>query len=475
MSEGKLIHIMGTSSNAGKSTITMGICRILSDMGYSVSPFKAMNMSLNSISTPDGYEISRSQWLQAKASRTVADWKINPILLKPEGSGKSQVIFMGKSIGSRTIEDYGKLLRDEARSAVREALKSLLDRYDVVVAEGSGSAAEINLYDRDLANTWLTSEFKGTGILVTNIENGGAFSSLYGTKSLAQFPEVLKYFIINNMRGSTELLRYGIEKISSMTGMLSMGVIPHMENSKLPGEDSLDYSNINGTKVGIIRYPYFENYSDIDPLIQMGLGKYITSPEQLETVDSILLPGSKNVYEDLDFIIKTGLGKKITEFHEKGLKIIGICGGYQILSRSIKDPGNVQLPVSEIKGLGLLDTDFIYNSKKEISEVKYEGSLGNLPITGTAYFIHYGREQRKNDDKFVNTGRGPEGSISSDGKIIGTNLHGILENSSVFHWFTGLQRSRSYEETLEDNIQSFSRNLSVNLKRELLMQIVNGT
>jgi adenosylcobyric acid synthase len=162
MVEGKLIHIMGTSSNAGKSTITMGICRILSDLGYRVSPFKAMNMSLNSISTVDGYEIARSQWLQAKASRIVPDWKVNPILLKPEGSGKSQVIFMGKSIGSRTIDDYGKILRDEARLAVKEALKSLLESYDVVVAEGSGSAAEINLYERDLANTWLTNEFKGT-------------------------------------------------------------------------------------------------------------------------------------------------------------------------------------------------------------------------------------------------------------------------------------------------------------------------
>ncbi len=475
MVEGKLIHIMGTSSNAGKSTITMGICRILSDLGYRVSPFKAMNMSLNSISTVDGYEIARSQWLQAKASRIVPDWKVNPILLKPEGSGKSQVIFMGKSIGSRTIDDYGKILRDEARLAVKEALKSLLESYDVVVAEGSGSAAEINLYERDLANTWLTNEFKGTGILVTNIENGGSFSSLYGTKALAQYPDVLKYFIINNMRGKVDLLNSGIEKISSMTGMISMGVIPHMENSTLPGEDSLDYSNINGSKVGIIRYPYFENYSDIDPLIQMGLGKYITTPEQLDSVDSLLFPGSKNVYEDLNFVIKTGIGKKISEFLENGKKILGICGGYQMLSRSILDPDHVQLPVNELKGLGLLNTNFLYDSKKEIRDVKYHGSLGNLPLEGSAYFIHYGKEQSKNEENFVNTNVGSEGSISTDGKIIGTNLHGILENSNVFQWFTGINRSRSFEETLEDNIKSFSMNLSVNLKRELLMQIVNGT
>ena len=475
MGKGKLIHVMGTSSNAGKSTIAMGLCRIISDMGIRVAPFKAMNMSLNSISTPEGSEIARSQWLQARASRMAPDWRVNPILLKPEGMGKSQVIFKGKSLGSRTIDEYGKLLMNEAREVVKDALKSLLDEYEIVVAEGSGSASEINLYDRDLANTWLTNEFEGCGILVNNIENGGSFGALYGTKTLAQYPERLNYFIINNMRGRNDLLNSGIEKLSSMAGMKCLGIIPHMENNSLPGEDSLDYSKISGGRVGIIRYPYFENYSDIDPMIQMGIGRYITSAGQLDSIESLLLPGSKNVYEDIQFINKTGIAEKIKEFHERGKRIMGICGGYQMLSKTIRDPDKVQLPQNQIEGLGLLGTEFIYSKEKEVYPVKYSGKLDGTSFSGSAYFIHYGKVGKNNETSFANTDHGAEGSISMDRNIIGTNLHGILENSEIFRWLTGIKRTQSYEMLLEENIQAFSQNLSVNLKRELLMDVINET
>ncbi len=474
MGRGKLIHILGTSSNAGKSTLSMGLCRIISNMGYSVTPFKAMNMSLNSISTEGGFEIARSQWLQARAARIMPDWHINPILLKPEGSGKSQVILKGNSIGRRSLEEYGEILRTEARQIVKESMEFLLNRFDYVVAEGSGSAAEINLYDRDLANTWITHEFNGTGILVVNIENGGAFSSLYGTKILCQYPEVMKYFIINNMRGNQDMLMEGVKKIEEMTGMKNMGIVPHLEGNHLPGEDSLDYERIYGKRVGIIRYPFFENYSDIDPLIQMGLGTYVKSSDQLEGLYSVILPGSKNVSADLEFLIQSGLDRSLGEFADKGGKIMGICGGYQILSRNIRDPANVQLGRPEIKGLNLLKTDFIYEGIKTVSSVKYEGRLNGEYFDVKAYNIHYGMPGNNEEIYFVNTDSGREGSINEKLNVIGTNLHGILENSTVFHWLTGIKRVKSYEEALEENIGKFSENISVNLKREQLMDVLDG-
>lgn len=462
MARGKLIHVMGTQSNAGKTTIAIALCRIFSNMGYKVSPFKAMNMSLNSISTAEGYEISRSQWLQSKAARISPDWRVNPVLLKPEGAGTSQVIFKGKSIGSRTIKDYGEFMKEHARNVVKLTLLELLEQYDIVIAEGSGSAAEVNLFDRDLSNTWLTDACGGIGILVGNIENGGVFASLVGTKELSQFPDVFKYFIINNMFGRSDMLRSGIELVAQRTGMSCLGIIPHTD-IKLPGEDSVDYRKDFSGNVGIIAYPHFENYSDLDPLRAMGMGKYIKKPDDMKHLRSIILPGSKDVYKDMAFLRENGLDREIINFASRGGKILGICGGYQLLSRKIYDQDGVQMLDKCIDGLGLLNVDFSYSKYKTVKQVDYNGKLGKRNVHGTGYEIHYG-EVMENNEKGIFEGGYPVSSINTEGNVLGTNVHGLMENESVFHWITGKKPGSSYNEQLERGIKELSDHILATIK-----------
>ncbi|MGP6207132.1 cobyric acid synthase [Cuniculiplasma sp. SKW3] len=466
---GKFIHVLGTSSNAGKTTLTMAICRILKDKGFKVAPFKAMNMSLNSVSTQKGEEISRAQWLQAKASGIEPDWRMNPILLKPEGMGKSQVICRGTSLGEMTVEQYGEFLRNEGRKAVREALSDLLRNFEYVIGEGSGSCAEVNLYDRDISNTWLTDEFKGKGILVTNIEFGGAFGSLYGTKKIAQYPDTISYFVINNMRGNHNMLQSGIEFIENETGMKCLGVIPHLENH-LPGEDSLDYIKQGRGNVGVIRYPFFENYSDVDFLSANGLFRYVTTREDMDGIKTILLPGSKNVRNDMEFLKETGLWDKIIEFHRQGGMVIGICGGYQIISKKVTFH-NGEEPVN---GLGLLNTEFTYSNVKTVQMGEYSSKLENLEFHGTGYEIRYGQIVKNSERPFLLFRSRKEGSISQDGRVIGTNVHGILSNRDFLEYVTGLKLKETYDELLERNIMEFSSKVSANLKTTILSQIING-
>lgn len=472
MKAGKLIHVMGTGSNAGKSTIAMALCRIISQKGYSVSPFKAMNMSLNSISTGEGDEISRAQWLQAKACGVEPSWRINPILLKPEGKGSSQIIAKGKSLGKMGIAEYGNFLAEEGRNIVAETLGGLLSEYEYVIAEGSGSCAEINLYDRDISNTWMTDKFSGTGILVVNIENGGSFASIYGTKTLAQFGETLEYFIINNMRGDSKMLSKGIEFIGNYTGMKCLGIIPHMDGIKLPGEDSMNYGHSPGGNVGIIRYPQFENYSDLDPLRFIGNFRYITTKEDMAGIDSIILPGSKNVESDLKFMKSTGIWDSVISHHLAGKKIIGICGGYQMLSCEIDDPHQIQLKSGHISGMGILDCDFEYRIHKTVRPVEYEGSINNAHFKGKGYEIRFGNVRRNAETAFLKTNIGEEGSMK--GNAIGTNVHGILEENAIMEWLTGIRPDKQYDEILMENIILVSDIISANLNIEHFSHILNG-
>ncbi len=472
MSRGRLIHVMGTQSNAGKSTVAMALCRIYSNMGYRVSPFKAMNMSLNSVATADGSEISRSQWLQAKAARIEPDWRINPILLKPEGQGSSQVIFRGKSLGSKTIDDYGDFMRMNAREIVKKTLDELLGEYDIVVAEGSGSAAEVNLFDRDLSNTWLSKECGGTGILVGNIQNGGVFASIVGTNELSQYPEVFKYFIINNMFGRTDLLKTGIEFVEKRTNMECMGIIQHTQIN-LPGEDSMDYRNDFGGNVGIIAYPFFENYSDIDPLRLMGVGKYVRKPEDLKGIRSLIMPGSKNVQSDLNFLRETKLDIAIIEFNRRKGKILGICGGYQMLSSRISDPQRVQLTESFIEGLHILDADFTYTSDKTVKQIQFIGRLEDQKIEGEGYEIHYGEVDRNGETNIFKNGN-PVSSLNDRGNVLGTNVHGLLQNNQILKWLTGKDLPADYMTMMDKSIEDLSCHLLAMLKRDHIIALADG-
>jgi len=457
----KMIQVIGTSSDAGKSTVAMALCRYISDSGFAVSPFKSVNMSLNSVSVNGRFEIARSQWLQSIASRVTPVPEMNPILLKPEGGMKAQVIVLGESLGKMDYEEYGSFLGKEGEHIIRCSLESLYENSDVVIAEGAGSAAEINLYGRDLANDFVSSIYNTPMILVSDIERGGAFASIYGVVKLMQRPDLLRWIIINKMHGNASLLSEGISKIEALTDKKVIGVVPSF-NFTLPGEDSLDYARekVKGSRICVVRYPHIENYSDIDVLYSSGLGvKFIdgSNIDELNRCEIIILPGSKNVEADLEYLRSTGLHNLIVAAAQTQKKIVGICGGYQMLGREINDPYRTELEKETIQGLSILDCRTTYGEKKLVRNVSYR--VDNLHIrsdeVGHGYEIHYGNVTTTEDHAFL-IGDEFEGSINRRGNVIGTNIHGILEHSAILSYITGANIKFNYMENLEKNIDAFT-------------------
>jgi adenosylcobyric acid synthase len=323
----KMIQVLGTSSSAGKTTLAMVLCRHISKLGFRVAPFKSVNMSLNSISLEDGSEISRSVWLQSISAGVPPEKEMNPFLLKPEGRGASQIIVLGKSLGVMSIASYRKYMRENAAQIIRDSIKKLEDSFDVIVAEGAGSPAEINLEGDDFANTFV-SEINGSPcVLITDIDRGGSFASLYGTLELMRSPELVRWFVINRMSGDPSVLNTGIRKIESMTGKKCIGVVPKRLEMSVPGEDSLNYENpsVSSRRIAVIRYPHMENYSDVDPLTLRGIGfTYVTENNQdvLDSAELIILPGSKNVPMDLEYLRMTGISDRILKFAGSGKYMI---------------------------------------------------------------------------------------------------------------------------------------------------------
>ena len=450
----KMIQILGTASDSGKSTMAMALCRYFSDKGYSVAPFKAINMSLNSVSLEDSSEISRAQWLQAIASRSDPSMYMNPFLIKPEGMGKSQIIVQGKSIGSLHVLEYYEYLKSNAESIIRESLKQLSGEYDIIIAEGAGSAAEINMEDRDFANIFVSNIFKTPAILISDIERGGVFASLYGTVKLMKNSELVKYLVINRMRGNVSMLRSGIEKLERLTGKSVIGVIPHSELS-LPGEDSMNYSKsvIHNNRICVVKYPYMENYSDLDPLYMLNIGFTYVDASNINAIDecnTIILPGSKLVGKDLQYMEKSGILKKLKSVCRTKI-IIGICGGYQMLGKRIVDKNEVESDNSEITCMGILDVETEYMDKKQTGKVNYtlnSAIFGENP-NEEGYEIHYGQIVQNHEKPFAYVDGKSEGSVN--GNVYGTNIHGILENRYFLNKILKMEVP-DYHRTLEDNV-----------------------
>ncbi|MGC8645282.1 MAG: cobyric acid synthase [Thermoplasmata archaeon] len=458
---GRLILVLGTSSGSGKSTITVALCRILADAGYRVAPFKAVNMSRNSVSLGDGSEIARAQWLQAQAARTEPLKEMNPVLLKPETDGNSQVIVNGRSLGSFSVRDYQKIVRDQGKGVVSSSLERLLSSNDVVVAEGAGSPSEINLRREDLSNSYLLSNYDPYALLVADIERGGVFASLLGTLELMVNPDKVGGIIINKMMGDEGILRPGIEEIEKRTGKKVIGIVPHLGNIPLPGEDSMDYARepLVNRKVCVVKYPMMENYSDLDPLVAYGIGfTYVTADNMdlLNSCDLVILPGSKNVLADMNFLKESGLWERI-----RGAgKILGICGGFQMLSEKIRDPEMVQSPLQSYEGLGLLKCTFTYRSAKTTKAVSYEINNPHFRCgMEKGYEIHYGELTDSGEKPLCLVDGKGEGAISVDGRIIGTNIHGILENPCFLGYILNVNPEERYSEILNRNIDRLAKNI----------------
>lgn len=446
----KTLMIQGTGSSVGKSVVVAALCRIFHQDGLRVAPFKSQNMSLNSFVTRDGGEMGRAQVVQAEAAGIEPSVEMNPILIKPEEDARAQIVVMGKPAFTLAAGEYYRHT-PELLGVIEGSLARLRSAYDLVVIEGAGSPAEINLKGSEIVNMRVAKMAQAPVLLVGDIDKGGVFASLVGTLVLLDEGEreYIKGFIINKFRGDLTLLKPGLDQLEKITSRPVIGVIPYYHHILIPEEDSI-YQREPARKeveIVIIYLPHISNSTDFEPLQQEeGVHvRYLTALDELGEPDAIILPGTKSTIADLALLWQTGLASAIIQRAEAGTPVIGICGGFQMLGKRIEDPRRVESKRGTIRGLGLLDVVTIFEPKKTTYQIKarvvgdkglLEGAKG-LEVTG--YEIHMGQTIGNMAPAFEVTRRG-DGEISHldgavSGNILGTYLHGLFDNADLRHAF----------------------------------------
>lgn len=468
------LMIQGTSSSVGKSVLAAAFCRIFYQEGYLVSPFKAQNMALNSFVTAAGGEMGRAQVVQAQAAGVDPDVRMNPVLLKPSGPSGSQVIIMGQSQGNVTALRYHGEYQRMTWPSVQKALHSLLDEYEILVIEGAGSPAEVNLKSNDIVNMRIALEAKSPVLLVADIDRGGALASVVGTLELLEPEEraTVKGIIFNKFRGELALLQPALDFIEEKTGIPVLGVVPYFK-IRIPDEDSVALTEAaekptavltDQLDVAVVRLPYISNFTDFDALEDEPdvSVRYVTEVANLGTPDLIVLPGSKNTLADLRFLHESGLGERISRLSAENVPLIGICGGYQMMGRSVFDPLHTESELEEVAGLGILPmvTEF-YPQKHTVQSTGtilannefFQACTGERVV---GYEIHMGRST-------LDAGQTPLFNLTSQGvtypdglqmgNSFGTYLHGIFDNdhlrTELLKWlWQRMDRSRPVEATV---------------------------
>ena len=427
--KGGALLVAGTTSDAGKSVVTAGICRWLARQGVKVAPFKAQNMSLNSFVTSDGAEIGRAQVMQAAAARIEPEAAMNPVLLKPGADGRSQVVVLGQPVAEVGALDYRERKPELLRIAL-DCLADLRDRYDVVVCEGAGSPAEINLRDRDIANMGLAVAASLPVVVVGDIDRGGVFASMYGTLALlsAEDQRHLSGWLVNKFRGDVRLLQPGLDMLERLTHRPALGVLPMLPGLWLDAEDSLDLAGLvdrapSGAarggevlRVSVVRLPRLSNFTDIDALAQEPgvLVRWATRPEELADADLVVLPGTRATVADLAWLRERGLDTALAERAASGLPVLGVCGGYQMLGRVIVD--EVESRAGSVPGLGLLPMRVEFAQAKTLA--RPVGEAYGETVAG--YEIHHGVVTSEGGEPWLDGCRA--------GSVWGTTWHGALEN-----------------------------------------------
>jgi adenosylcobyric acid synthase len=421
--------VAGTTSDAGKSVVTAGICRWLARQGVSVAPFKAQNMSLNSFVTADGAEIGRAQAMQAAAAGIEPRAAMNPVLLKPGSDSRSQVVVLGRAVAEVGALDY----HERKPALLRIALDCLADlrrQYDVVVCEGAGSPAEINLRDRDIANMGLATAASLPVVVVGDIDRGGVFASMFGTLALlsAEDQRHIGGWIVNKFRGDVRLLQPGLEMLLKLTGRPALGVLPMLPGLWLDAEDSLDLAGLTDRaasgpahgpevlRVSVLRLPRLSNFTDVDALAQEPgvLVRWASRPQELADADLVVLPGSRATVADLAWLRERGLDAALAERVALGLPVLGVCGGYQMLGRTLVD--QVESRAGEVPGLGLLPVRTEFARHKTLA--RPVGEAYGETVAG--YEIHHGVVTVEGGEPFLDGCRA--------GPVWGTTWHGALEN-----------------------------------------------
>lgn len=462
----RAVMVAGTMSNAGKSFVAAGLCRVFTEDGYRVAPFKAQNMALNSFVTEDGGEMGRSQVVQARACRKKPDVRMNPILLKPTTDKGSQVILLGHPVADMDAKEYYRHKKDYL-PALRRAYESLALENDIIVLEGAGSPAEINLKDQDLVNMPMAQMADASVILVGNIDPGGVFAQLYGTIKLLEpnDQERIKGLIINKFRGDITILEPGLKMLEDLTGKKVIGVLPYAD-IRLEPEDSLAMEEDEGTfsasqqsvpagvpvlDIAVIRLPKISNFTDFEALRRESdvRVRYVSSRRELGMPDAVILPGTKSTIRDLMWLRDHDLETGIREAVRKGAFLVGICGGYQMLGTRILDPDGAEM-AGEIRGLGYLKMETVFSTEKILRQRERISSFGIPELDGkkiSGYEVHMGRAVERGDfdtcggpdlDGDHDTGGNPGTEEQTDilvralneernRNVIGTYLHGLFD------------------------------------------------
>lgn len=472
------IMVQGTGSSVGKSIMVAGLCRVLMQDGHKVAPFKSQNMALNSFITEEGHEMGRAQVVQAEAAGIRPHVNMNPVLLKPSAEKKAQVIVMGKVLKNMSAVEYHDY-KLELKEIVKEAYSDLSDANDFVVIEGAGSPAEINLRDKDIVNMGMAEISDSPVIIVGDIDRGGVFASLYGTVMLLTEEERkrVKGVIINKFRGDVEILKPGLKMLEDLIHMPVLGVVPYVD-VKIEDEDSLadrfskDFNGNKTINIEVLYLPHVSNFTDFNALeTQEDVNvRYVMRGESISDPDVLIIPGSKNTIEDLVYLRNSGLEKDILRFARKGKRIVGICGGYQILGEKISDPMFTESSVEDVNGLALLEVETIFEEEKMTTQVSartmnFEMDLTSefksTPVTG--YEIHMGKTELKEGakpfvkiekrlDETVDT---YDGCINENGNIFGTYLHGIFDDMNFTRSFLNSIRREKGLDSIESQVSSF--------------------
>ena len=449
------IMIQGTASSVGKSLVVTALCRLFRRAGLRVAPFKAQNMALNSAVGADGGEIGRAQAVQAEAAGIAPCVDMNPILLKPEGEARSQVVVRGRSIGSLGAREY-HAMKPELRGVVRESLARLRARFDLLVIEGAGSPAEVNLRDRDIVNMDVAHAAEAPVLLVGDIDRGGVFAALVGTLDLLDPPDRARIagFVVNKFRGDRRLLEPGLDFLSRRTGVPVLGVLPYLRGLRIADEDSVSLDDRAPARrarsgevdVAVVRLPRISNFDDLAPLEhEPGVAvRFVERADGLADADLVVLPGSKCTAIDLEWLRATGIADEVVARARRGRYVLGICGGCQMLGRAVLDPDHVESERDHVEALALLPIVTRFAREKVTAQVRarvatpsFLAAAGGMEVRG--YEIHTGVVEPETGARpaFELTHRNGEphpmrdGAVSGNGAVVGTLVHGLLENDSL--------------------------------------------
>ena len=481
----RALMFQGTGSDVGKSLIVAGLARALTLRGLSVRPFKPQNMSNNAAVTADGGEIGRAQALQARAARTPPSVHMNPVLLKPQSDVGAQIVVQGRVYGNAKAAAYQEMKRD-LLPAVLDSYERLKRDADIVLVEGAGSAAEVNLLANDIANMGFARAADLPVVLIGDIDRGGVIASLVGTKTVIAPDDaaLIRGFIVNKFRGDPALFASGMERIAQMTGWQALGLVPFFADARLlPAEDALALDHARPAKpharlrIVVPILPHIANFDDLDPLdaepaielIRVRPGTALPGD-----ADLILLPGSKATIADLNALRATGFDIDIAAHRRRGGIVLGLCGGYQMLGRMIADPGGIEGPPGNVEGLGLLDVETVLSDEKRLEAVEGATTDG---VSFSGYEMHMGVTEGPDRARpFARLADGSaEGAVSADGRAIGSYIHGLFaDDRQRGAWLTRLGAGTAniaYEDLVEHTLDALAAHLATHLDLDRLLTL----